>query len=150
MVVERRGQIQLHKADGVLQFATFVLGADGATVGHGYVTLTDVLRTAQFGAVAGQATVRVLRHKQIGDPAPEINNLFAVGLHDHVRHDRSRAGSLNTLAATGLSGHHAHAARAVRLHSREVAKIRNVNIRVLRSLNDRLARFGLDLVAVYR
>ncbi len=147
VVGQRRFHVDVDITNGVLELAPLVLGADHAPVHDAHVAQADVLRPAQLDAVARQAAVGVLREEQLQHALSEASDLRAQGVHDHAVRDGQRARGGRSPAALDLDA--AHAARAVGLHARPVAQVRDVHVVVEGRLQHRLPRLSLDLNAVY-
>jgi hypothetical protein len=96
--------------------------------------------------VAGETAVRVLSHQQFDYITTKILNGFAVSRNLSIRHWRSRAGSDCHLSTVRFNLNHARPTRALWLHLRVVAEVRDVNILIQCRLQDRLALF-CDYVA---
>ena len=60
-------------ADRVFEFAPLVLRADRAAVGDSYVSLANVLWSAQLDSMAGETAVRVLGHEQLDNALANAN-----------------------------------------------------------------------------
>ena len=74
-----KGRFHFHAqvTNGVLQLASFVLGAGDAAVVHGNVAQADVLGSAQVHAVASQASVRMVGYQQFHHVSAKLVDLAA-------------------------------------------------------------------------
>ena len=150
VVVQRRPEVKLNQSHSVFEFAPLILRANRATVRNIYVPLTQVLWSAELNTVARQTAVWMLRHQHFDYAASQFADRLVLRLNSHVRHRSRGARRDGHLPAVRLSVDNARPARAVRLHVGKVAEIRNVDSRRQCSLQNRLSRFCVYGLPVYR
>ena len=150
VIVEWCAQIEFDHPHGVFQLAALVLGADRAPVGDRHVALADVLRSAKFDPVAGQAPMRMFGHQKLDDIFAKLLDLRGVRHAHRIGHRGCGAGGDRHLAAVDFDLDHACPTRALWLHFRVVAQVGNVDFLIERRLQNRMARLCDNVAAIDR